>query len=152
MLYAVTIAGVGVVKCPGAIALPCRAHQVRDCLLPDQAQGRESNQVPARAKISVIWILTYFAVSTTWLSFLLVQRFGNELFDWYETSGKINVGVMIAVQVGILYPPLFYLLNQMLFDMAQLPEQLQSFDIEIAECFCCSDNHRQPVSGEQIPM
>ena len=57
---------------------------------------------------------------------------------------------MIAVQVGILYPPLFYLLNQMLFDMAQLPEQLRSFDIETAECLCCSTNHRQSVTGEKI--
>lgn len=103
-------------------------------------------------QISVIWILTYFAVSTTWLSFLLLQRLGSELvISWHDSTGRINtVGVMVAVQVGILYPPLFYLLNQMLFDMAQLPEQLQSFDIEIAECFCCSNNHRTPVTGEQI--
>ena len=118
------------------------------CFLIKRKDANRIKFLPVQ--ISVIWILTYFAVSTTWLSFLLVQRFGNELFDWYETSGKINVGVMITVQVGILYPPLFYLLNQMLFDMAQLPKQLQSFDIEIAECFCCSNNHRQAVTGEQI--
>ena len=118
------------------------------CFLIKRKDANRIKILPVQ--ISVIWILTYFAVSTTWLSFLLVQRFGNELFDWHETSGKINVGMMIAVQVGVLYPPLFYLMNQMLYDMAQLPEQLQSFDIETAECFCCSNNHRQPVTGEQI--
>ncbi|CAE6930106.1 smd2 [Symbiodinium sp. CCMP2592] len=118
------------------------------CFLIKRKEANRIKFLPVQ--ISVIWILTYFAVSTTWLSFLLVQRFGNELFDWHETSGKINVGVMIAIQVGVLYPPLFYLMNQMLFDMAQLPTQLQSFDIETAECFCCSNNHRDPVTGEQI--
>ena len=120
------------------------------CFLIKRKDAHRIKFLPVQ--ISVIWILTYLAVLTTWLSFLLLQRFGNKFSrNWQDDTGRIiDVGIMIAVQVGVLYPPLFYLMNQMLFDMAQLPEQLQIFDIETAECFCCSNNHQHSVTGEQI--
>ena len=90
------------------------------------------------------------SVATTWLSFLLGQRYGSDAFNWNHTSGKINLALLILLQIGILYPPLFYLLNQMLHDMAQLPGQLQDFDIRTAQCFCCSNNHLHPSNGAQI--
>ncbi|CAE7672180.1 unnamed protein product [Symbiodinium sp. CCMP2456] len=101
-------------------------------------------------QISVIWILTHIAVSTTWLTLLLAQRFGHYLFQWHTLSGKINLGLVVAVQICVLYPPLFYLLNQMMSDLVQLPRVLHDFDIRTAQCFCCSNHHRHPSTGAEL--
>ena len=101
-------------------------------------------------QISVIWILTYIAVSTTWLTLLLAERFGHALFQWHTLSGKINLGLVVAVQICVLYPPLFYLLNQMMSDLVQLPRVLRDFDIRTAQCFCCSAYHLHPSTGAEL--
>ena len=93
------------------------------CFLMQRKAAHRIKFVPVQ--ISIIWILTYFAVATTWLTLLLAQRFGYELFTWSELYGKINLGLVVAVQICILYPPLFYLMNQMMYDIAQLPKQLK---------------------------
>ena len=102
-------------------------------------------------QISVIWILTYIAVSTTWLTLLLAERFGHALFQWHTLSGKINLGlVVVAVQICVLYPPLFYLLNQMMSDLVQLPRVLRDFDIRTAQCFCRSAYHLHASAGAEL--
>ena len=101
-------------------------------------------------QISILWFLIYFSVATTWLTALIAQRYGTVIFTWDEITGKVNLAFVIALQVFILYPPIFYLTNEMLHDMAQLPRHLQEFDIETAKCFCCSNDHVHRATGEHI--
>lgn len=101
-------------------------------------------------QISILWFLIYFAVATTWLTALIAQRYGTEIFTWHGITGKVNLAFAMALQVFILYPPIFYLTNEMLHDTAQLPRQLREFDIETAKCFCCSNGHVHPATGEHI--
>ena len=123
------------------------------CILPRVSRKYFSpfpNICLAQRQISIIWVLAYFSAATTWLSYLLAKRYGVEYFNWVQTSGQINLALMILLQTVVLYPPLFYLLNQMLHDMARLPGQLRDFDIRTAQCFCCSHNHRHPSNGAPI--
>ncbi|CAE7217559.1 unnamed protein product, partial [Symbiodinium pilosum] len=118
------------------------------CFLMHRKEAHRIHFLPVQ--ISIIWVLAYFSAATTWLSYLLAKRYGVEYFNWVQTSGQINLALMILLQTVVLYPPLFYLLNQMLHDMARLPGQLRDFDIRTAQCFCCSHNHRHPSNGAPI--
>ena len=62
----------------------------------------------------------------------------------------MNVALTVALQVCVLYPPLFYFMNQMMYDIAQLPGQLRDFNIHTAQCFCCSNGHEHPVTREPL--
>eukprot|EP00434_Breviolum_minutum_P008985 symbB.v1.2.007916.t1/scaffold494.1/size196131/10 len=33
----------------------------------------------------------------------------------------------------------------------QLPQQLLHFQVQEAECFCCSNNHKHPETGKELP-
>ena len=80
---------------------------------------------------SILWVLVYLAVSTNWATFYVLQRYN--FFDWSTVEGVIGIGLVIALQALVIYPPLFWIMNQILYDISQLPKQLRDFNIEAAQ-------------------
>lgn len=48
-------------------------------------------------------------------------------------------------------PLLYYIGIGMMEDLAALPDQLRHFRVQDADCFCCSNQHRHPETGEVMP-
>ena len=72
------------------VAVPLPGHEIASFLMKCKEADRIKS-VPVQ--ISVIWILTYISVSTTWPTLLLAQRFNHYLFQWHTLGGKMNLGL-----------------------------------------------------------
>mmetsp|Transcript_45885 Transcript_45885/g.102893 ORF Transcript_45885/g.102893 Transcript_45885/m.102893 type:complete len:555 (+) Transcript_45885:44-1708(+) len=102
-------------------------------------------------KTSGILVLT----SATWHLIRLVYTFGLESQD---QIGDIDfspqllffmIGLMSALG-WLLIPPLNYLGLGLMHDLEELPRQLRDFRVQEANCFCCSNDHRHPYTGDQL--
>ena len=53
------------------------------------------------------------------------------------------------LSLSLTLKPLFLLLWMfMMKDVAELPKQIQSFEIQNAKCYCCTVQHKHPSGGE----
>lgn len=116
------------------------------CFLMRRKQADRIQFLPVQE--SILWVLVYLAVSTNWATFYVLQRY--DFFHWSDVSGVIGIALVIALQALVIYPPLFWIMNQILYDISLLPEQLRDFNIEEAKCYCCSNGHRLSSTGELI--
>eukprot|EP00438_Fugacium_kawagutii_P022743 Skav214757 [mRNA] locus=scaffold1230:61293:63243:+ [translate_table: standard] len=58
---------------------------------------------------------------------------------------------LVVTPIGlILLPPISYLKMTLMDDFDQLPQQLQDFQIQKCECFCCNNDHKHPLTGEAM--
>ncbi|CAE7395678.1 AND1 [Symbiodinium sp. CCMP2456] len=63
----------------------------------------------------------------------------------------ISVVAAVLLLLGILvFPVLWYTLTDMLRDLSQLPRQVCEFRVQDAECTCCTQQHRHPVTHAPI--
>lgn len=99
------------------------------CFLMRRKQADRIQFLPVQE--SILWVLVYLAVSTNWATFYVLQRY--DFFHWSDVSGVIGIALVIALQALVIYPPLFWIMNQILYDISLLPEQLRDFNIEAAQ-------------------
>eukprot|EP00438_Fugacium_kawagutii_P006664 Skav225703 [mRNA] locus=scaffold1817:310151:312056:+ [translate_table: standard] len=58
---------------------------------------------------------------------------------------------LVVTPIGlILLPPISYLKMTLMDDFDQLPQQLQDFQIQKCECFCCHNDHKHPLTGDPM--
>ena len=69
-----------------------------------------------------------------------------KLFNFY----LLTFGTFLFVIVLVL--PSFVYIGQMLIrELAALPAELKEFRVQDVKCFCCTNNHYDPITGEVIP-
>ena len=101
-----------------------------------------------------------FLFSAFWHLLILSYYFWQELLDgwlddqdWEETRPLFML-YLVCLQVGLtalVLPPVNYLGLGLVRDLDELPRQLATFRVQDASCFCCSNGHRNPITGEQLP-
>ncbi|CAK9009157.1 unnamed protein product [Durusdinium trenchii] len=76
-------------------------------------------------------------------------------FAWSDLSitafsrRLVASGVMMVALCTVM-PVVCYIGIQLMDDLTQLPEQLKTFRIQEAKCFCCSSNHVHPLTGRKL--
>ena len=118
------------------------------CFLLKQKGAKRILFLPVQ--MSVLWLLCYLQVTTIFTTALVAQRV-DTIFDWRAVTGRLALGTVILVQVLVLYPAYFYIMNSMLWDLDQLPRVFRDFRLKSAECSCCSSGHQNPVTLEELP-
>ncbi|CAE7204435.1 unnamed protein product [Symbiodinium sp. CCMP2592] len=95
---------------------------------------------------SAFWHLTVF-------TYYLLQEWLDILIGNDEADGMFLTYLLVLVVglVCIVIPFVNYLGIELMSDLEILPEQLSSFRIQDASCFCCSNEHIHPVSGRSLP-
>eukprot|EP00439_Symbiodinium_sp_Y106_P017686 s1073_g2.t1 len=121
-----------------------------------QAQRRSDAVVMMPLKMSML----LFLFSAFWHLLILSYYFWQELLDgwlddqdWEETRPLFML-YLVCLQVGLtalVLPPVNYLGLGLVRDLDELPRQLATFRVQDASCFCCSNGHRNPITGEQLP-
>ena len=56
----------------------------------------------------------------------------------------------VALFGGIVIPVITYIGIGMMQDVQSLPDQLSSFSVRKTECFCCSNDHKHPLTGAEL--
>lgn len=118
------------------------------CFLMKQKRAKHILFLPVQ--MSVLWLLCYLQVAAIFVTALIGQRVGN-VFDWQEITGTLSLAAVTLIQVLVLYPAYFYIMNSMLADMNQLPRLFRDFELDRSECLCCSCQHRHPITLEELP-
>ena len=52
---------------------------------------------------------------------------------------------------SLLVPLSFYVGIGLMFELQEVPRQLQNFRVQDSKCYCCSHSHVHPRSGEPLP-
>ena len=81
------------------------------CFLMKQKRAKHILFLPVQ--MSVLWLLCYLQVAAIFVTALIGQRVGN-VFDWQEITGTLSLAAVILIQVLVLYPAYFYIMNSIL--------------------------------------
>ena len=68
-----------------------------------------------------------------------------------EFQQLISFYLFFSIFYAPALPVLFFLGIGMMSDLTDLPRQLREFRVQDAKCFCCSNQHRHPDTGETLP-
>jgi len=60
-------------------------------------------------------------------------------FNLFGRGGAASIPIALYVGLGCMTK------------LYQLPQQLLHFQVQEAECFCCSNNHKHPETGKELP-
>jgi len=74
-----------------------------------------------------------------------LQQVRQQLFEFYLVMCSI-FGIMAL----LILPSFTYMGQVNMKDLANLPVQLSNFRVQDCECFCCSNSHRDPTTGETL--
>ncbi|CAE7459868.1 unnamed protein product [Symbiodinium natans] len=86
-----------------------------------------------------------------------VGSIGSALFflsldlDGGRVHCHITTGSLIASTVILFFPLLNYIGFEFMQELEELPRQICNFRVQEAQCFCCSNQHRHPETGAEIP-
>ena len=74
---------------------------------------------------------------------------------WAEGEGEslsliLSLAGILCPLMLVLLPLMNYLGMSIMHDVHQLPDQLQNFRLQEAQCFCCSHHHRHPETGQEL--
>eukprot|EP00435_Cladocopium_sp_Y103_P059843 s49_g21.t1 len=124
------------------------------CFLLKQKDNKNKGSKRRRVRflpvqMCVLWLLCYLQVAAIFATALVAQRVPY-VFDWKTVTGQLSLAGVIVIQVLVLYPAYFYIMNSMLRDVDQMPKLFRDFRLEGAECFCCSCGHKHPVTMEEV--
>lgn len=102
--------------------------------------------------------LSVMLVVNSFCQFLGVVQ--NNVLAWALQTGALEAGnpvtpyVISMVAFGMLFlaaiPVGCYSALGTLRDIRDLEPQLKQFDVERSECFCCSNDHRHPDTGQKL--
>ena len=81
------------------------------CFLMKQKRAKHILFLPVQ--MSVLWLLCYLQVAAIFVTALIGQRVGN-VFDWQEITGTLSLAAVTLIQVLVLYPAYFYIMNSIL--------------------------------------
>ena len=94
----------------------------------------------------VLKSLRHIHMSVMHISTMIVWAEGeSESLSLYLSLAGILCPVML-----VLLPLMNYLGMSIMRDVQQLPDQLQNFRLQDAQCFCCSHHHRHPETGQEL--
>jgi len=71
--------------------------------------------------------------------------------DANRLSQVMFVILALAAAIFLAVALSLYICMQLIEDIEELPEQLAGFDIQSSKCWCCSNNHRHPITAKDIP-
>ncbi|CAE7258423.1 unnamed protein product, partial [Symbiodinium microadriaticum] len=100
-------------------------------------------------QVPTLWFLIYLVVWITRTTLYIAdisELYGDSIVGYLGIVG----GVFLAQQLTI-WPAVYYVLTNMLRDIAELPKQLHSFRVQDAGCSCCVKGHVDPVTKQPIP-
>jgi len=103
--------------------------------------GRELDSVMLMPSSQVALI---FVAEAFFCSFYVVHR----SVEWYYGTESAWILLAIAVPCGIMSS--IPAISRLVKSLSVLPKQLQSFTFQASECFCCSNNHVHPDTGEPM--
>lgn len=94
---------------------------------------------------AILWHILMFCYGMT----LSSLRRANDLIP--ETPEVVIYVIVMVMPLAIIQLPLLnYFAMTLMDEMEQLPEQLQGFQIQGSQCFCCSNQHKHPLTGEAM--
>jgi len=100
-------------------------------------------------QVPTLWFLIYLVAGITRTTLYIAEimgLYGDSVVGYLGIVG----GVFLAQQLTI-WPAVYYVLTNMLRDIAELPEQLHNFRVQDAGCSCCAKGHVDRVTKQQIP-
>ena len=68
----------------------------------------------------------------------------------YEVSLSVQIAIRSLLVIPV-YAILIYIGIGQVKHLQDLSHQLESFDVDTAECFCCTCHHVHPTTGEPVP-
>ncbi|CAE7340001.1 unnamed protein product, partial [Symbiodinium pilosum] len=68
-----------------------------------------------------------------------------------SSLSNVTMFLSFAPVLALTVPLTFYFGLGLMEDLQELPNQLSNFSVKRAQCFCCSNDHRHPHTGEAIP-
>ena len=91
-----------------------------------------------------------FLMSTLWHVIIFSFVLAREALAGDSHSDLIFLCAVYTPCVSLVIPLVNYYGLGLMDDLDQLPQQLESFQIQACECFCCSNSHKHPDSGEEM--
>lgn len=112
-------------------------------------------------KLAVVFVIFSAAMHVVTLGFSILMYLRNS-FGWKlqlsltpvpdgDFRNVLNENVLYLPFLGPVMPLLYYIGIGMMEELAALPGQLRHFRVQDAKCFCCSNEHCHPESGEVMP-
>jgi len=91
--------------------------------------------------------------SITWFMMIIAYHIIVDLKSDADESWRRDVAIlsMCVVVASILAPCTFYLDMQMISELQEMPAQLKNFRVQDAESSCCSKEHVNTETSEEIP-
>ncbi|CAE7566661.1 unnamed protein product [Symbiodinium natans] len=100
-------------------------------------------------QLASIWFLNYLLALLT-----RTTLYFSEAIDIYGQSVAAYIGLVggvLLLQQLTIWPAVYYAVTNLLQDVEELPQQLKQFNVDDAGCSCCTNHHRDPVTGEPVP-
>ncbi|CAK9024985.1 unnamed protein product [Durusdinium trenchii] len=101
-------------------------------------------------KTAYLLILVSILWHTLMISFYLFSGYVREIEPDERVNQLIYTSAAMPVLASVLLPVVNYLGMGIMQDVDQLSRQLQSFRVKDAQCYCCSNNHRDPLTGDEL--
>ncbi|CAJ1328104.1 unnamed protein product [Effrenium voratum] len=68
-----------------------------------------------------------------------------------HTENVITVVTLMMLFGTAIVPVVFYVGLGLIAEVEELPRQLAEFRVQDCQCFCCTNNHKHPNTGEELP-
>jgi len=115
--------------------------------------SREEGQLEI-LPVKVAYIL--FLTAIFWHALMAALRFAAILLlqENRDEGSRPTLLLSLSAFCGpvtlVVLPLMNYLGMSIMRDVHQLPDQLQNFRLQDAQCFCCSHHHRHPETGQEL--
>lgn len=119
------------------------------CFLSHGQTSRRIEILPV--KLALILIPTALLWHSLMIGFhLMLGEFHPSRGTAATPASIVYVGSAMLLLASGLLPTVNYLGMGMMREVQELPRQLENFEVQKAECFCCSHHHRHPQTGEEM--
>ena len=118
------------------------------CFLSHGQTSRQIEILPV--KLALILIPTALLWHSLMIGFHLLRGGFVRSLEEVTPSGILYVGSAMLLLASSLLPMVNYLGMSMMREVQELPRQLENFEVQKAECFCCTHHHRHPQTGEEM--
>jgi len=125
---------------------------------PTVASKRKEMQL-LPVKLSSVLLLQCFCWTLLSFSYMVMlelsqhetEGFDDEYGHQQQIITLVILVCLFAAVVILILPTVVSLGLEMTQELLKLPASLREFRVEDVKCFCCSNDHKHPLSGETLP-
>jgi len=120
-------------------------YELASYLKDENVRAQQRNLQILPVHLCLLLIITSVQ-SLLWIVFLMISlttgvhpSSHSIFFNLFGRGGAASIPIALYVGLGCMTK------------LYQLPQQLLHFQVQEAECFCCSNNHKHPETGKELP-